>query len=550
MNAKLKVFTLSTLLFVGSFSFNGCDKATQQLIQDLTTQFALGWLGDNLGQIESDVDLTNNGTLPAKVDLTAKFPPIGDQGQYGTCVAWAVGYNLKTALEGIDQRLTTTQLADANNQFSAKDLFWSIPTTDKGPDCNGTGFESALDIMITRGIAKKSVVPYTNLGNCATQPEATWTQNANQYKIDNYRKIDFSSLKTLKEYLAEGRPIAIGARLGNNFMAWNSSDILTTDTDTYQGQHAYHAMVVVGYDDTKGPRGAFRVVNSWNTGWGDKGYIWVDYQFFISKFCFAAFVVKNKSNGSVDPKDTTVVTNGKVDLLSYQLQDIDDEASSDPRDRKFVYNVYNVGERTVKASERWNIVYLYYNAYDAKDYGIILYDYYTNEYGSYGENGTLGTNGDGVFNWFNYVDLPQGKSVAEAVSGNPDSYFVWNYKMPSTLNGYYYLVLIADGYSVVDEFDESNNYYYITDDQGEPLLISNGIISSKPKIMDDLLSNKTVKKPVKGDKSPSPTAKNSRNVNAYSPEEISQMIKVHKERGQLVQTLRKSTSATKRLVTF
>ena len=35
------------------------------------------------------------------------------------------------------------------------------------------------------------------------------------------------------------------------FMKWNSSSVLKSDTKDYNGQHAYHAIVVTGYDDSK-----------------------------------------------------------------------------------------------------------------------------------------------------------------------------------------------------------------------------------------------------------------------------------------------------------
>ncbi|WP_447984695.1 C1 family peptidase [Nitrospira sp. Nam74] len=35
-----------------------------------------------------------------------------------------------------------------------------------------------------------------------------------------------------------------------------------------------HAVVIVGWDDEKG---AWRVRNSWGTGWGESGYAWVKY---------------------------------------------------------------------------------------------------------------------------------------------------------------------------------------------------------------------------------------------------------------------------------
>ncbi|MEJ0106451.1 MAG: C1 family peptidase [Bacteroidota bacterium] len=38
-----------------------------------------------------------------------------------------------------------------------------------------------------------------------------------------------------------------------------------------------HAMVVIGYNDTKN---AFKVMNSWGTKWGDNGFAWIDYANF------------------------------------------------------------------------------------------------------------------------------------------------------------------------------------------------------------------------------------------------------------------------------
>src|SRR5690606_22514170 len=117
------------------------------------SQFSLGWGKDE--NVKTVPVTTNfgfgNNPLPKSYDLTAYFPPIGDQGQYGTCVSWAAGYNLKTSLSAIQQGWNTNQLADPANQFSPKDLFWAIPNSQKGADCNGTQFEYALDVIQNRG---------------------------------------------------------------------------------------------------------------------------------------------------------------------------------------------------------------------------------------------------------------------------------------------------------------------------------------------------------------------------------------------------------------
>lgn len=541
-----------TLLITVSMLFlaGGCDEVQDALDNTVNeVSNALGWSGtDNWSQFQSDLNLGNQGTgnLPASVDLRSKFPPIGNQGQYGTCVAWSVGYNLKTTVEGIDQQFTSTQLADPTYQFSPKDIFWAIANSDKGADCNGTNFEPPLDLMISRGIATMQTVPYTDLGDCSQQPPASWTQNANKYKLESYRKINHQSVPEIKEYLSQGRPISFGARLGDQFMQWNSDAVYSSDTYNQPNmQHAYHAMTLAGYDDSKGPNGSFLVVNSWGTTWGANGYIWVDYQFFVTDFCFGAFVVKNKRSDGFNPDDggdnqvdSSDVLNGETDLLSWECTD-QDAGTGNALERAIYYNVFNLGSTTIGANMDWNIVYLYYNAYDANEWGILLYDYYSDDIGSPGDNGAM-SSGPGISgNWYNYVDVPGGVSVAYAVysttgGGDPMSGFNWGYTMPTSLNGYYYLVLLADGYDVVPEYDEANNYFYMTDAVGDPIYIQNGYITSPVKKHTGVQNTEgPIKMPQVGDNNVSQYVRNERNVNAYTKEEIRALIDYHRESGKL-----------------
>ncbi|NCX94249.1 MAG: hypothetical protein EBX40_06205, partial [Gammaproteobacteria bacterium] len=86
---------------------------------------------------------------------------------------------------------------------------------------------------------------------------------------------------TIKQYLANNVPIVFGARIYDNFMSWNSSEVLSYNGGSYQGGHA---LTIVGYNDAKGPNGAFKIVNSWNTTWGANGFVWIDYNFFVNEF--------------------------------------------------------------------------------------------------------------------------------------------------------------------------------------------------------------------------------------------------------------------------
>ncbi len=491
----------------------------------------LGWIGtgedgENLEAIEDDISFAN-GEIPSSVDLSDQFPPIGNQGSYGTCVAWAVGYNHKSFLEAKDQGYTTSDMTSTSKQFSPKYLFWSIPTEQKGEDCNGTGFEAAFDILQSKGIPTMAKVPYTDLGDC-TGSASSWDGDASGYKIDAYRQIDHTSAEEIKRYLAEGRAVTIGAKLGDNFMSWASTGVLKTETYGYSGQHAYHAMILSGYDDSKG---AFRVVNSWGEDWGDNGGIWVDETFFTSEFCFCAFVASN-IKGNPDEDGDNVVddpTTGK-DLMAWELADEPNPDGSSELARQAVYNVFNSGTEVISASEDWNILYVYYNAYNGNDWSIILYDYYSDDYGSYGEDGEMTSGGVGVMNWWNHIDVPARQSAAQALYGQDDSRFRFSYTMPE-ITGDYYLVIIADGYDVINEVDEDNNYFFLTDANGEPIEFVDGVMqeATAKKLVN------TKKNPTIGENSVSQTARTAANLNAYSPKEIQTMIENHKKSGLIQQ---------------
>lgn len=541
MKKILSIFLTSAVLFGLTVSLPSCDPVDPD---DNLLDQALGWFGiggengDDLGSIEDDINF-GQGEAPSSIDLSAQFPPIGDQGQYGTCVAWAVGYNHKSYMDAKSENRYTYSESE---KFSPKYLFWKIDDLKKGEDCNGTGFEPAYDVLLSSGIANLQTTPYTSLGDCSGST-SSWDGAAANNKILSYREVDID-VGTLKTYLSQGRALTFGAKLGDNFMAWSAGDdVLYDDTYNYAGQHAYHAMILCGYDDNKGSNGAFKVVNSWGTSWGNGGYIWIDYNFFVSSnFCFCAFAATNDADPDPDGNGSDDDPVSGTDLTAWEFE-LETNISGDPLTYAAYYNVYNTGTSTINASEDWNILLLYYNAYDAEDYDIILYDYYTDDYGTSpypNNNGDLdvidpGT-GDGVSNWWNYVNVQSGHGVAYDLyypDAEPTERFRWQYDMYNLqITGDYYLVIIADGYDDIDEVDEDNNYFFFTDINGEPIHFDNGVIKDNIPIYTKK-DKRSVITPNLGEESTNASAVNENNLNTYSRDEIISMLKYHRETGEI-----------------
>ena len=432
INRKIYIIGFITLLLIGCDEItpveeenNPTDNNPYGTGQDYSSEM------NTLGSTPMDLSIVtlsegNVRATTSSIMLYDYIPPVRSQGRYGTCTAWGIGYYARTIMYAREHNLTKADLENPNNVFSPKYLF--LATEHRGDNCNGSNPYFAFKAMQDRGIATWQAVPYEDIGTCSGSPTSDWNSNASEYKIESFRRIDPTDKNALKMYISMGRPMQISCNLGQNFFSINDEVLYDDDYSTDVSEHSYHTMCLIGYDDDKGANGAFRIVNSWGENWGDDGFVWIDYNFFSERFCYAAYVIEGDkgglSDGLIDQNviNPSMIVDGK-DLITIEFEDNLDSESSNKRDRALTYNVFNKGSETISASQDWNIVYYYYNAYDPEnDYGIILYDYYTDDVGTQyiGQNNDFDSisvqmNRYGIFNWWNYVDVPSGWSVAKSV---------------------------------------------------------------------------------------------------------------------------------------
>lgn len=209
------------------------------------------------------------------------MPPVGNQGSEGACVAFAIGYAARSA-----EQYYQTNSASYNNStnvFSPEFLYNQIKFS---LDCtSGTSMQTALDFIKINGISTFQSMPYSSTNGCSLLPTSAQLAEALNFKIGGYSKIITTDKAAIKAMISQNHPVIITIIADNSFVNASTGFIWKT----YSGSGTLpHCIVICGYDDTKN---AYKVMNSWGTGWGDAGFSWIDYDFLPTKAGVYSYVI-------------------------------------------------------------------------------------------------------------------------------------------------------------------------------------------------------------------------------------------------------------------
>jgi len=283
--------------------------------------------------------------LPSSSSLTAYCPPIGDQGQYGTCTAWATAYYAHYMLDAM------SKTANSRCLYSPTWVYENIKAVYDKYCTLGSTIEDALTFLQNTGDVPISELPYA----CGTSITTTHAKNASQNRIKEFRRLfDWSSddqnkIKSIKKSLSEKNPVVIGFITDNSFFRagdlWEPDDEYSSFNQIFGG----HAMTVVEYDDNM-YGGAFRLINSWGTDWGTNGYCWVRYSDF-TKNCKTAFEVFGKIPGSN--------TDAKLFKVELKIKKPDETAI------KFIPSASSINYYKIQTNSYKNIEFEVYTQYSS-----------------------------------------------------------------------------------------------------------------------------------------------------------------------------------------
>lgn len=230
-------------------------------------------------------DTGNTNLLPSSVDYTNKMPSVKSQGSTSSCTSWATGYYYKSYQESLEERWDINQ-----NTFSPMFLYSMQCRNYSQP----WSFIAAWETMNRYGCSKYNTMPFVDLtgsnekGDYSgyTIPSAATTE-ALGYRCGERSQLE--GLSQVKQALTRG-PVLLGINKYSNThlsSSWHPSPENNYITYDAGNSNVGHAILCVGYDDSKFGSGALKFINSWGSSWAIDGFSYIRYSDFSNIVMFA-----------------------------------------------------------------------------------------------------------------------------------------------------------------------------------------------------------------------------------------------------------------------
>ncbi len=219
--------------------------------------------------------------LPASIDWRSYVTPVRDQGNCGSCWAFATTAALESAI------LIRDALPGGNDDRAEEILL----SCSGAGSCNGGYIDRASDFIQGTGLPPESYFPYTVTASDdkCSNAAAGWPFATRQIGSWAYVTTNSANITAIKNALSSYGPLATTMDVYADFFYY-SGGVYEYAYGTYQGGHA---ILIVGYADdaTISGGGYFIVKNSWGMDWGNQGYFYIAYSEIGSPVYFGEWTI-------------------------------------------------------------------------------------------------------------------------------------------------------------------------------------------------------------------------------------------------------------------
>jgi hypothetical protein len=218
--------------------------------------------------------------LPEKVDLSNRMPAVGDQGQLGSCGAWAVAYAARSYYT------ETQESRDIRKPSNLPSPNYVYHLSRPGNCADGTNVDRVVAVL-KQGSLSLADFPYTDA--CVSPAPAILVARAHDFRVRGYSQVNIGRPDDIRGQLAQGNPVIIRFFVSTAFEklrdATTFTELAPPPGDKLTG---WHFITLVAYDER---RQAFRLINSWSPRWGDHGYAWLSYDLLKTTRISAAYAL-------------------------------------------------------------------------------------------------------------------------------------------------------------------------------------------------------------------------------------------------------------------
>jgi len=209
---------------------------------------------------------TTTQKLPGIIDLRPKIGIMYDQGQLGSCTANALCYSFI--------------YNDPTYQPSRLFLYYNERSLDQDiPDDAGSTLTQGINALIKFGVCSEQYWPYDITKFTNKPPTNAFTEALDHQIISSSRVLQ--TLSSLQGCLYSGQPFVVGILVYESFESQQVANTGYVPMPNVNKEQLLggHAVICVGYNTTKK---VWIMKNSWGSGWGDRGYFYLPYNYLLS----------------------------------------------------------------------------------------------------------------------------------------------------------------------------------------------------------------------------------------------------------------------------